>query len=663
MAAPAGIARVAVDLPLPHLDRLFDYAIDAKLADQAVPGARVRVRFAGRQVGGFIIELAETSELDGRLAPLTKVVSPEPVLSSAQARLIRQVADHYCGTFSDVVRLAVPPRHAATENAPQRAWPAPTTEKSLSGGLVDYDQGASLLTALEAGAPIRAHWQLAPRFITDEHGVDDWTRGFVQAATATLAAGRGVIIVVPAARELIQMRDALAEVVGLGAIAELHSDLGPAARYRNYLAISRGVARVVIGTRPAVYAPMHDLGLICLWDDGDDLYSDPHAPYPHSRDVAALRVVAESSALLLASHGCTAEVAAWLDRGWLGAVRAPTAELRRRSPAVRAAGDSDFELARDRHARAARLPAQAFETIRTGLTSGPVLVQVPRAGYLPVLACQQCRSPVRCPVCHGPVRLRRQPGGRQLDCTWCGRLITEWRCVVCGGTELRAPIVGSQRTVEELGRAFPGVRVLESAGDRILDEVGAQPALIVSTPGAEPPASHGYAAAVLLDAQLLLERPDLRASEEALRRWLNAVALVRPGSAGGTICVVGPSQVRAVQALIRVDAAGLAERELADRIAADYPPAVKFATVEGSLSAINELVEALGEVPGAELLGPVELDRPMTIGQEEPLWQLSLRAPMAQASELVTAIKGAISVRSARKMSGAVRVRVDPIRL
>lgn len=663
MAAAAGVARVAVDVPLPHLDRLFDYAIDPKLDDQAVPGARVRVRFAGRQVGGFIVELAQTSELDGKLAPLAKVVSPEPVLSDAQARLIRQVADHYCGTFADVVRLAVPPRHAATENAEQRAWPAPETGQVPGGGLLDTETGAAFLAGLGTAAPIRAHWQVTPRYLTDEAGVDDWTRGFVQATLATLQAGQGVIIVVPAARDLKRVRDALAEVIGLGAIAELHSELGPAARYRNYLAVSRGVARVVVGTRPAVYAPMADLGLICLWDDGDDLHSDPHAPYPHARDVAALRAVGESSALLLASHGCTAEVAAWLDRGWLGPLRMPSGELRRSAPAIRAAGDSDFELARDRHAHHARLPAQAFETIRTGLAAGPVLVQVPRAGYLPVLACQQCRSPVRCPVCQGPVRLRRRSGGRQLDCTWCGRLITDWQCAVCGGAELRAPVVGSQRTVEELGRAFPGIRVLESSGDRVLDEVGAQPALVVATPGAEPPASHGYAAAVLLDAQLLLERPDLRASEETLRRWLNAVAWVRPGAAGGTVCVVGPPQVRAVQALVRVAASALAERELADRTAAGYPPAVKFITVEGAIAAVHEFVELLGEVPGAELLGPVELDRPLAIGQEEPLWQLSLRAPLAQASGLVSATKAALAIRSARKLAGALRVRVDPVRL
>lgn len=656
-------ARVAVDVPLPHLDRLFDYAIDPLVADQAVPGARVKVRFAGRQRDGYLIEVSETTEVPGKLASLSKVVSPEPVLSPAQIKLLRAVADHYAGTFVDLARLAVPPRHAATEQAEQRIWPQPQTAQLPGAGLLNHPAGQGFLDSLAAGAPVRAHWQVTPRFSQDSAGLDDWTRGMVQACVMTLRAGRGVIIVVPDARDTERIRAALEPVVGLGAIAELRAELGAAARYRNYLAISRGQAKVVIGTRPAVYAPVADLGLICLWDDGDDLHADPRAPYPHARDVAALRAVQASSALLLASHGRTAEVQAWLERGWLAGIDLPAGEQRRRAPAVRAVADSDFALERDPRARSSRLPRLAFETIRTGLSAGPVLVQVPRAGYLPSLSCQRCRTAVRCPACHGPVRARRTASGRQLDCTWCGRLITDWRCAVCGGGELRAPVIGSGRTVEELGRAFPGIRVQESSASRLVDQVGEQPALIVATPGAEPPASHGYAAAVLLDAHLLLERPDLRASEEALRRWLNAVAQVRPATDGGTVCVVGQSQLRPIQALVRVDAAGHAERELADRAGAGYPPAVRFVTVEGSIKALTELTELLVAVPGAELLGPVELATPLAVGQEEPLWQLSMRAPLAEGANLVAAVKGAVSVRSARKMDGAVRVRVDAVRL
>ena len=111
------VARVYVDLGLPHLDRPFDYAVPPEMDQTAVVGSRVRVRFAGRIVSGFVVERVAVSQQES-LAPLARSVSAEPVLPPVSAALVRAVADHYGGTFSDVVRLAVPPRHASTETAP-----------------------------------------------------------------------------------------------------------------------------------------------------------------------------------------------------------------------------------------------------------------------------------------------------------------------------------------------------------------------------------------------------------------------------------------------------------------------------------------------------------------------------------------------------------------
>src|SRR4051794_11097916 len=94
------VARVLVDLPLAHLDRPFDYAVPASMADAAVPGARVKVRFAGQDVDGFVLERAATSEHTGRLAPLRRVVSAEPVLAPQVAALSADLAERYAGTRS-----------------------------------------------------------------------------------------------------------------------------------------------------------------------------------------------------------------------------------------------------------------------------------------------------------------------------------------------------------------------------------------------------------------------------------------------------------------------------------------------------------------------------------------------------------------------------------
>ena len=168
-------------------------------------------------------------------------------------------------------------------------------------------------------------------------------------------------------------------------------------------------------------------------------------------------------------------------------------------------------------------------------------------------------------------------------------------------------MVGADRTAEELGRAFPNTVIRQSSGGGVLPEVPSTPALVVATPGAEPVADGGYAGAVLLDTDLLLLRADLRSSEEALRRWLAVVALVRSGADGGSVIAAGDSAARALQALVRLDPAGFAARELAERAEAHFPPAAKVVTVDGTASTLTDVVDLLRAPDPIEILGPVPL--------------------------------------------------------
>jgi primosomal protein N' (replication factor Y) len=212
-----------------------------------------------------------------------------------------------------------------------------------------------------------------------------------------------------------------------------------------------------------------------------------------------------------------------------------------------------------------------------------------------------------------------------------------------------------------LGKAFPQTRVRQSIGGNRIAAVADHSAIVVATPGAEPPAEGGYAGAVLLDTPLLLLRQDLRAAEEALRRWLNVVALVRSGADGGSVIAVGESAGRALQALVRVDPAGFAARELGERAAARFPPAAKLITIEGSALALEEFASLLHAPSNAEFLGPV--DRATGNESEPTVLQLTLRAPLAEGAQLVSAVKEAAAVRTARKSEGPLRIRVDPLDL
>ncbi len=637
------MAKVAVDLPLANLDRPFDYLVPAELDTDAVPGARVRVRFAGQLRDGFVLERTEPGERAG-LADLQKVVSPEPVLTEEVTTLVRAVADHYAGSFADVVRAAVPPRHAATEKARVAEHPEPLLT-DRSGPLASYPGSAGFLDALAAGGRPRAAWTVLPT----PSPAGDWAAGFVEAAAATLAAGRGALLLVPDARHLAQLGQAVTARFGRGSFAVLAADAGPAARYRNFLAASRGSVRLVLGTRAAVFAPVRDLGLIALWDDGNDAWSEPHAPYWHAREVAAMRAHLAGCGLLLAAHARTAEVQQLVARSWLGTIQLAPNDTRRLAAAVRSsAADSH----RDPHAGAARLPHDAFTVVRAGLAAGPVLIQVPRAGYLPVLVCANCRSAARCPNCGQALN---DAGGSGPACRWCGPLLRRWSCSECGGTRLRTPVVGVARTAEEFGKAFPGTPVLQASADHPLAGVGAVPALVLATPGAAPAAAGGYAAALLLDGELMVGRADLRAGEEALRRWLAVTALVRPAAEGGTVMVVADAGIREVQALVRLDPVGYAERELADRASAGFPPAVKLLTVEGAPAAVTAALAAVELPATTQVLGPFEVP----VDGPDPLARVTLRCPLGEAAELVGRLRAMLSVRAARK-EPPIRVRVDP---
>ncbi|WP_189827860.1 primosomal protein N' [Streptomyces finlayi] len=668
LAKELPVARVMVNKGVLHLDRYFDYAVTEELDAEAQPGVRVRVRFGagahrvrdGRREGGglidgFIVERVAESDYHGPLAALAQVVSPEPVLSAELLGLARAVADRYAGSLADVLQLAIPPRNAKAE---KKELPAPLTPPGVpeAGSWGRYEQGAAFLDALARGGAPRAVWTALPGPL--------WAEEIARAVGATLASGRGAVVVVPDGRSVERVDAALRGVLGEGRHAVLTADAGPEKRYREWLAVRRGAVRAVVGTRSAMFAPVRDLGLVVVWDDGDSNLSELHAPLPHAREVLELRATLDKCAFLLGSTSCTVEAAQLVAGGWARPLAASREQVRRAAPLVRTVGDQ--ELARDEAARAARLPSLAWQTVREGLKTGPVLVQVPRRGYVPRLACERCRTPARCRHCAGPLEA---PDARDLQCGWCGRTESEWRCVECGFNRLRAQIVGARRTAEELGRAFPAVPVRTSGRDHVLDVVPGAPALVVSTPGAEPVAEGGYAAALLLDGWAMLGRPDLRAGEDALRRWIAAASLVRGQEAGGVVVVVAEPTLRPVQALVRWDPVGNAQRELAERAELGFPPVSRMAAVSGRAEDLEEFLR-VAELPvEAEVLGPIplpvtEAGRPRR-AQDPPVgerWERALvRVPQGKGAALAGALKVAQAARMAKGGGGeGVRIRVDP---
>lgn len=656
------VARVLPMLTVPHLDREFDYLVSTDQSDDAQPGVRVRVRFHGRLVDAFVLERRSDTDHVGKLGWLDKVVSAERVLTHDVRRLADAVAARYAGTRADVLRLAVPPRHANAEKkpppqlAPLEARPADGIDTS---GWSSYTGGPQFIAALGDGRAARAVWQALPG--------ESWPQRLVECAAVTVNAGRGVLMVVPDQRDVDRLHAAAVAEVEQSRVVALSAGLGPAERYRRWLSVLRGDARLVIGTRSAVFAPVAELGLVLMWDDGDDSLAEPRAPYPHAREVAMLRAHQVRCAALIGGFARTAEAQALVRSGWAHDLAAPRQTLRTRAPRVVALEDSAYAQERDPAARTARLPSVALDAARTALAAGsPVLVQVPRRGYVPALACGRCRAIARCRHCTGPMSL---PGrdAPHVECRWCGREELAPRCARCGSDAVRAVVVGARRTAEELGRAFPGTPVITSGGDSVVDSVPHRPAVVVSTPGVEPAAEGGYGAALLLDGWALLGRQDLRAAEDTLRRWMAAAALVRSRADGGLVVVVAESAIPTVQALVRWDPIGHAQAELDSREEVGLPPAVHIAAVDGTPAAVAALLDA-AELPQAgERIGPADLPvgarRPPGVAAELPVSRMLVRVPREGGLAMAAALRKATAIQSARHDQDPVRVQIDPLHI
>ena len=628
------VARVAVDVPLAHLDRLFDYAVPESLDADAQPGVRVRVRFAGRLVDGFIVERVAESE-HAKLAPIQRVTSSLPVLTPEVLALCRAVADRYAGVLADVLRAAIPPRHARAESAllAKDAEEIALPDDIDVSGWDDYVGGAALVRRIGDGQRgLRAVWTCAPGTPVSPPG--DWPR-LIAATAASAARHGGVVIVVPDARDVARVATALDALVGRTSYAVLTADMGPQRRYTEFLTVLTGRVPIVVGTRAVAFAPMPDPALLMLWDDGDESLAEPHAPGWHAREVLALRAQASDACLVVGGYTRTVEAQQWIETSWAAAITPVRSVVRRDGPRV-----MSEEPDRD------RIPRRAFEAAREALRSGPVLVQVGRRGYLPGLACQRCRARASCTACGGPLALGT--AGAAPSCRWCGSRAAPWRCRECGSDRLRATSVGSGRTAEELGRAFPGVPVVTSTGERAVDVVPDDPALVVATTGTEPWADGGYAAVLLLDADLQSSRVALRAGEETARRWFAAAALARPGS---PVVITADPGLPIVQALIRWDPGWLAERELAERRELGLPPAVRAASLSGEVSAVSAALQGL---PGdARVIGPLPIPRSDDV-------RALITIDRRHGAELARSLSAIAATRTARKDPARLHHVIDP---
>nr|WP_237462860.1 hypothetical protein [Leucobacter chromiireducens] len=657
-----------LDSALPQLDHLFDYAVPAELADEIRVGQRVRVPFRSRERKsfGYVIEFVARSEFGGELAPIADIVTRVPQLTPEVWRLARAVADRAGGSAGDILRLAIPTRQVRVEK--QHLAAAEAAAASEHAGDVAEAPAAEPPVADSATespgtpeAPIASELVMGARLaLTPSHGperlhtgewVGGWAAQLARLALEVHALGRSAILVVPDYRDLDQVRDAL-EAYGHADAVRVDSRQSNGERYAGFLRALDSEPRIILGNRSAVYAPAHALGAILFWDDGDPVLAEPLTPYVHARDAALVRAEQSEAGLFFAGHARSAEVQRLVEIGYVRAQEHPP----RRTRVVHA----DASLTPD--AFAGRVPEFAARTIREGLKTGPVLVQVATPGYAPVAVCGDCGDLARCRACAGPIGFRVV--GR-ASCRWCGEYASDWRCSSCDSTRLEERGMGSGRTVEQFERQFQGTRVILSDGEHSRERVDGRPALVVATRGAEPLAAGGYRAVVLLDAERLLSIETLRAGEDCLRWWENAAALAAPDG----LCLMASGGGPVVRAFVTGRTEEWLRAELRDRHALRYPPLVRVASVSGGPDEVERALQPLRGVPGVDFLGPTPLPSGGVARRPAGLVRAIVRFDYAQGGEVASRLRGALvadaagSASRTRAKSAPGRARPEALRL
>ena len=624
-ASSSPVARVLVDTGVFHLDQEFDFLVPEELSELATPGVSVRVPFNGRKCDGFIVGRANSSAHVGRMQYIEKVNNEAPLLTASILNLSRAVARKYASNIMDVLRFAIP---VAINNA-KEVSPQYSDEKPVNNDLIrHYPQ--SYFDSLKSGEVSHVIWTPLPA-----------TEPFELMAEFCKIRDGNVLILVPDAKSVERCLSIfLASGIGK-TILTWSSELTKSQRNSNYLQILKGNVQIVIGVRGAIFLPIQDLSLIIVWDEGNDSFSEIRSPGWHAREVAIERTRQQGCALILGSFSPSLVSTSYVLAGWLKPLQPPREIFREFSP--RFNGISELSSPDQR----GRISSKAWKTIQKGLQSGPVLIQVPLRGYIRSLVCQKCANHARC-QCGGKLIIASVK--KNIVCGLCGVFQSDWQCNYCASKTFRHSGIGDERTLEEIGKAFPGVTIRSSnQSSMILDEVR-DPCIVLTTPGSEPRATNGYSAIVFLDSRIFLERATINAEEQSRLNWFSVSALAaKNAEVFLDVVATDPN----FQALLRWDPWHSASRDLMERSDLQLPPQFKAVSVIGPHSDIHNMALEFSQnylVSSLQSTDDVYLSK------------IILRSSNQNGQGLVDDLLNYCRIRSAHGLS-ALKVRVDPIEL
>lgn len=624
----------------------FDYRLPEELRGGAVEvGSMLVVPFGRREVLGVVVGLAESSEIAAEklLAPLRALELGVP---AEMVALAEWIAAEYCSTLARALGLVLPP--GATRRLSGRKRRAVKRSEHLAVGarapralVLNEDQRAALDSLCAALEQRVAHERLL-------HGVtgSGKTEIYLRAAETALEQGRGVIVLVPEIALTPQTVGRFIDRFG-ETVAVLHSQLRPGERYAEWRRLREGAARICVGPRSAVFAPIEDLGLIVVDEEHDSSYKHEGDPRYDARDVAAERARRSGAVLLLGSATPRAESEHRVRSSLL-----PQRVDGRPLPRVEVL-DMRGDRSEGGHQGLHPETAEALAGVREARAKAIVLLN--RRGWSNFLSCRSCGRVWSCPACDVALVLHR--AGGFLACHHCGhREPAPERCGGCGSMSVARHGAGTERLQHELAAvlddgAFPifrldadvaaGAPAPEVHGPRRADAAASRESAVGTLLRRFEAADCGVligtqmvakghdfpdvALGVVLDADATLRFPDFRAEERTFALIAQLAGRVGRGREGRVLVQTIAPQARAIAFAARHDSEGFLASELERRLALGYPPfshLIRIVCSAERSEPARAAAAAVGHALASRARSADAAERPITVLGPAPLFRL-----------------------------------------
>ncbi|CAB3719433.1 MULTISPECIES: primosomal protein N' [Achromobacter] len=588
MPTPAAVCwvRVALDVPLPGP---FDYRSDAP-----VPvGLRVIVPFGRRKMIGVVVENpAEPSFDPKQIRPIEQVLDDLPPFDEDWLRLARFAAEYYQRPLGEVMLPTLPP--------PLRKPTAYQGKRSAGGPVARLDNRKRKAARAPAKADQPPELNDAQRTAVDTigaltgfkpvllHGVtgSGKTEVYLRAAEKVLAQGRQVLLMVPEINLTPQLEGALRArleaLVGPDGLAVMHSGLSDGERLQAWARAQRGDARMLLGTRMSIFAPLSKLGLIVVDEEHDASYKQQDGLRYSARDLAVWRAHDLNIPVVLGSATPSLETWQHAERGRYLRLTLPGRARSSTLPSMRLVDTRRLQM---KHG----MSPQLLEAIGLRLErKEQSLIFLNRRGYSPVLHCQSCAWVSNCPRCTAFTVLHRTDGrGHRLQCHHCGYQAPVPRaCPECGDQDLAPMGRGTQRVEEHLAELFPEARILRIDADSTRKK-GSAEALFASVHAGDVDIlvgtqmvakGHDFARLGLvgvLNSDSMLFAHDFRAPERLFAQLMQVAGRAGRHQGNGEVLIqTGYPEQPVYQALLRHDYAGFARHALHERESTGLPPFV-----------------------------------------------------------------------------------------